>query len=159
ELRHRQSDVVAVVQEGLQSMRVVQAYGRQELAELTLRQAGTAAVDAALRTRRIKSLLSPLIAVIVSSCTAYVLYRGVSLVLVGAMTIGALTVFLSYLTKFFKPVLDLATMTNSTAQAAVAVERVQAILLADQVIRETSAPTEAGAFKGEVVFERVAFSY
>src|SRR5262249_20021716 len=85
ELRRRQSDVVATVQEGLQSMRVVQAFGRQDLAELHLRQAGKSAVDAAMRARRIKSLLSPAVAVIVACVTAYVLYRGVSLVLVGAM--------------------------------------------------------------------------
>ncbi|HEY6115306.1 MAG TPA: ABC transporter ATP-binding protein [Candidatus Dormibacteraeota bacterium] len=159
ELRHRQSDVVAVVEEGLQSMRVVQAYGRQDLAELHLKQAGDIAVSAALRARRAKSLLSPVVTVIVSACTGYVLYRGVSLVLLGAMTIGALTVFLSYLNKFFKPVLDLATMTNSTAQAAVAVERVQAILAADQMIREAPNATEPAPFKGEIIFERVAFSY
>ena len=159
EVRQRQSDVVAVVQEGLQSMRVVQAYGRQDLAELRLKEAGKAAVDAALRARRVKSLLSPVITVIVSLCTAYVLYRGASLVLAGAMTIGALTVFLSYLNKFFKPVLDLASITNSIAQAAVAVERVQSILFADQMIREAPHATEPAPFKGEIIFERVAFSY
>ena len=159
EVRQRQGDVVAVVQEGLQSMRVVQAYGRQDLAELHLKQAGKAAVDAALRARRVKSLLSPVVTVIVSLCTAYVLYRGASLVLAGAMTIGALTVFLSYLNKFFKPVLDLATMTNSIAQAAVAVERVQSILFADQMIPEAPNATEPAPFKGEIIFEKVAFSY
>src|SRR4029077_9020185 len=159
EVRHRQSDVVAVVQEGLQSMRVVQAYGRQDLAESHLKEAGKAAVDAALRARRVKSLLSPVITVIVSLCTAYVLYRGASLVLAGAMTIGALTVFLSYLNKFFKPVLDLATITNSMAQAAVAVERVQSILFADQMILEAPNATEPAPFRGEITFERVAFSY
>ena len=159
EVRRRQSDVVAVVQEGLQSMRVVQAYGRQDLAELQLQQAGKAAVDAALRARRVKSLVSPVVTVSVSLCTAYVLYRGASLVLAGAMTIGALTVFLSYLNKFFKPVLDLATMTNSIAQAAVAVERVQSIILADQMIPEAPNATEPAPFKGEIIFEKVAFAY
>jgi len=159
EVRRRQSDVLAVVQEGLQSMRVVQAYGRQDLAELQLQQAGKAAVDAALRARRVKSLVSPVVTVSVSLCTAYVLYRGASLVLAGAMTIGALTVFLSYLNKFFKPVLDLATMTNSIAQAAVAVERVQSIILADQMIPEAPNATEPAPFKGEIIFEKVAFSY
>jgi ABC-type multidrug transport system fused ATPase/permease subunit len=159
EVRRRQSDVVAVVQEGLQSMRVVQAYGRQDLAESHLQEAGKAAVDAALRARRVKSLVSPVVAVIVSLCTAYVLYRGASDVLARAMTIGELTVFLSYLSKFFKPVLDLATMTNSIAQAAVAVERVQSIIFADQVIREAPNATEPAPFKGEIIFEKVAFSY
>jgi len=159
EVRRRQGDVVAVVQEGLQSMRVVQAYGRQDLAELHLQQVGKAVIDAALRARRVKSLVAPVVTVIVSVCTAYVLYRGASLVLAGAMTIGVLTVFLSYLSKFFKPVLDLATMTNSIAQVAVAVERVQSIIFADQLIPEAPNATEPAPFKGAIVFDRVAFAY
>jgi len=39
--------------------------------------------------------------------------------------------FLSYLVSFFKPVKDLASMNNSIAQTAVAVERIRTILDAD----------------------------
>jgi subfamily B ATP-binding cassette protein MsbA len=159
EVRHRQSDIVAVVQEGLESMRVVKAYGRQELEEEHLKTASQAAVDAALKARRIKSVLSPFVTVVVSLCTAFVLYRGASLILTGAMTVGALTVFLSYLNKFFKPVQDLAKMTNSIAQAAVGVERVQTILGADDMIPEKPDAKPVGPVKGEITFEKVAFSY
>jgi subfamily B ATP-binding cassette protein MsbA len=159
EVRRRQSDIVAVVQEGLESMRVVKAYGREQLEEEHLKDASEAAVDAALKARRIKSLLSPVVTVVVSLCTGFVLYRGASLILSGAMTIGALTVFLSYLSKFFKPVQDLAKMTNSIAQAAVAVERVQTILAADEVLPEKPDGHEPKTVKGEITFDRVAFSY
>src|SRR5262249_53893898 len=128
ELRRRQSDMVTVLQEGLEAVRVVTAYGRQELEEKHVEDASQAAVEAALKSRRIKSLLSPVVDSVVAACTAFVLYRGASLILSGAMTVGALTVFLAYLTKFFKPVQDLAKMTNSIAQASVGVERVQTIL-------------------------------
>ncbi len=159
EVRHRQSDIVAVVQEGLESMRVVKAYGREQLEEEHLKDASQAAVDAALKARRIKSLLSPVVTVVVSLCTGFVLYRGASLILRDAMTIGALTVFLSYLNKFFKPVQDLAKMTNSIAQAAVAVERVQTILAADEMIPEKPDAREPAGVKGEITFEKVAFAY
>jgi len=159
EVRHRQSDIVAVVQEGLESMRVVKAYGRETLEEQHLQQASQAAVDAALKARRIKSALSPVVAVVVSLCTGFVLYRGSYLILHDAMTIGALTVFLSYLSKFFKPVQDLAKMTNSIAQATVAVERVQTILAADEMIPEKPDAREPRGVQGEITFDKVAFSY
>jgi subfamily B ATP-binding cassette protein MsbA len=159
EVRHRQSDIVAVVQEGLESMRVVKAYGRQELEEEHLKAASRAAVEAALKARRVKSLLSPIVAIVVAFCTAFVLYRGTVLILAGAMTIGGLTVFLSYLSKFFKPVQDLAKMTNSIAQAAVGVERVQTILDADALIPERPDAKEPGPVKGAITFDKVAFSY
>src|SRR5262249_7221011 len=120
EVRHRQSDIVAVVQEGLESMRVVKAYGREQLHEQHLEDGSRALQDAGWKARRVKSLLSPVVTVVVPLCTCFVPYRGALLILTDRMTIGALTVFLSYLSKFFKPVQDLAKMTNSIAQAAVA---------------------------------------
>jgi len=159
EVRHRQADIVAVVQQGLESVRVVKAFGRQDLEQEELNEASRATVDAALRARRVKSMLSPVVTVTVALCTAFVLWRGASLVLIGTMTAGALTVFLSYLTKFFKPVQDLAKMTNSIAQAAVGVERIQAILETDSSICESPTAREPGAIRGDISFDHVAFGY
>ena len=140
-------------------MRVVKAFGRQDLEEARLGEVSQATVAAALKARRVKSLLSPMVTVVVAACTAFVLWRGASLIIAGAMTIGALTVFLAYLSKFFKPVQDLAKMTNSIAQAAVAVERIQGILDTDNVIAERAQARELAAARGEIVFEHVAFGY
>jgi len=159
EVRRHQSDIVAVVQQGLESVRVVKAFGRQDLEQQELGEVSHATVDAALKARRVKSLLSPVVTVTVSLCTAFVLWRGASLILIGAMTAGALTVFLSYLSKFFKPVQDLAKMTNSIAQAAVGVERIQAILETDTVIPEHPDARDLEAIRGEIVFDHVAFAY
>jgi ABC-type multidrug transport system fused ATPase/permease subunit len=159
EVRKRQANIVTVVQEGLESMKVVKAFGRQDLEEKHLADASRASVDAALKARKIKSLLSPVVTVVVSLCTGFVLYRGASLVLSGTMTIGELTVFLSYLNKFFKPVQDLAKMTNTIAQAAVGVDRVKTILDADVVLPEREDAHEEGPGAGEIVFENVAFAY
>ncbi len=159
EVRKEQSKVVAVVEQGLESMRVTKAFGRQDLAEEGLAAVSQATVSAALRARRIKSLLSPIVSITVAFCTAVVLWRGSSLILAGAMTAGALTVFLAYLRKFFKPVQDLATMTNTIAQAAVGVERIRAILDADVIIPERSDAREPKLLAGEIEFEHVAFAY
>jgi subfamily B ATP-binding cassette protein MsbA len=159
EVRKRQSAIVAEVQQGLESMRVVKAFGRETLEEDHLTVTSRAAVDAALAARRVKSLLSPVVTVIVSLCTAFVLWRGASLILTGVMTIGALTVFLAYLSKFFKPVQDLAKMTNTIAAAAVGVERVRAILDADDMITERPGARAEGPRAGGIVFEHVAFAY
>ncbi len=159
EVRRHQSDIVAVVQQGLESVRVVKAFGRQDLEQQELGEVSHATVDAALKARKVKSLLSPVVTVTVALCTAFVLWRGASLILIGTMTAGALTVFLSYLSKFFKPVQDLAKMTNSIAQAAVGVERIQAILETDTIIPEHPDAREPDAIHGEIIFDHVAFAY
>jgi ABC-type multidrug transport system fused ATPase/permease subunit len=159
EVRKQQSNMVAVVQQGLESMRVVKAFGRQDLEQEELGKVSRATLDAALKARRVKALLSPMVAIIVSLCTALVLWRGSSLILAGSMTAGALIVFLSYLTQFFKPVKDLATITNQIAQTAVGVERVRGILDADIIIPEFPDARDPDPFRGEIEFDQVAFAY
>jgi subfamily B ATP-binding cassette protein MsbA len=75
------------------------------------------------------------------------------------MTVGALTVFLAYLSKFFKPVQDLAKMTNSIAQAAVGLERIRRILDTDVMIPERADAKPMASCRGEITFENVAFGY
>jgi subfamily B ATP-binding cassette protein MsbA len=159
EVRKEQSEIVAVVQQGLESIEVIQAFGRQDLQQKELGEVSHATVDAALRARRIKSLLSPVVTVTVAACTAVVLWRGAWLIVHDMMTVGALTVFLAYLSRFFKPVKDLATMTNQIAQAAVGVERVRAILDTDAIIPEKPDAIDPGPLTGAIEFQNVAFGY
>jgi subfamily B ATP-binding cassette protein MsbA len=159
EVRKEQADIVAVVQQGLESMQVVKAFGRQDMEQQALADVSHATVVAALKARRVKSMLSPIVTITVAFCTAIVLWRGAALILAGAMTVGALTVYLSYLSKFFKPVKDLATTTNAIAQAAVGVERVQAILETDAILPERPDAFEPRFLKGDIAFEHVAFGY
>ena len=159
EVRKRQSEILGVVEQGLQATRSVQAFGRQDLEDARLREVSTATVRASLRARRIKSMLSPTVSVTVAGCVAFVLWRSAGLILSNAMTIGALTVFLAYLNKFFKPVQDLASMTNRIAQTTVGLERVQTILNADTIIPEKPDARDPGKITGEIIFENVNFAY
>jgi subfamily B ATP-binding cassette protein MsbA len=158
-VRVRQSEVVAVVQEGLGSVRAVKAFGRQDLELAHLEAASHATVEAALKARQVKSLLSPMVSIVVAICTAIVLWRGTALIVAGTMTAGALTVYLAYLAKFFKPVKDLASMTSAIAQTTVALERIQKILSADEIIREHPEAVDVGRVKGAIAFENIAFGY
>src|SRR6201991_4212779 len=159
EVRKEQSAIVSVVQQGLESMAVVQAFGQEKAEQDMLAVVSQATVAAALKARGVKALLSPVVTVVVAICTAIVLWRGAALILAGAMTIGSLTVYLAYLSRFFKPVKDLATTTNAIAQVTVGVERVRAILDTDTVIPEKPEPVEPQAFRGEIELRSVAFGY
>lgn len=159
EVRKDESDMVAVLQQGLESIRVVNAFGTQELEENRLKKVSMETVHAALRTRRLKALVSPVVSVTVTLCIALVLWKGSSLVLSGFMTVGVLTVFLSYLSKFFSPVKDLAKMSTAVAQATVALERIQQILETDDIIVQKPNAINPQALKGEIIFEDVSFGY
>jgi ABC-type multidrug transport system fused ATPase/permease subunit len=159
QVRLHQADIVSVVQEGLESVRVVKAFGRESLEDARLGEVSHATVEAALNARRVKSLLSPIVSVVVALCTAVVLWRGASLILRDVMTVGVLTVFLAYLNKFFKPVQNLAKNTNAIAQATVSLERIKRILDTDEVIKNRIDARTLVTAKGSIAFQHVAFGY
>jgi ABC-type multidrug transport system fused ATPase/permease subunit len=93
EVRRRESDIVSVIQTGLESIRTAQAFDAHDIEIARLDRVSRATVDAALNARRVKSLLSPSIDLVVAGCTAIVLWRGAALTVSGGMTAGALVVF------------------------------------------------------------------
>jgi ABC-type multidrug transport system fused ATPase/permease subunit len=159
EVRRRESSILAVLQQGLQSIRVVQAFGREDLEHDRLEAASDASVTAALSARRVKSFVSPVVTLVVAFCTSIVLWRGSELIITGAMTAGTLTVFLAYLGKFFKPVQDLAKMTTAIAQTGVGMERVRTLLEIDVIIPEKPHPVVIEKIEGAIAFDDVWFAY
>src|ERR1700722_16583858 len=79
EVRKEQSEIVAVVQQGLESMQAVKAFGQEATEEAQLQLVSQATVSAALKARSVKALLSPVVTITVSLCTAIVLWRGAAL--------------------------------------------------------------------------------
>ena len=158
-VRARQSEVLSIVQRGLGLIKATKAFGRQDIEIAHLETASHATVAAALRARQVKSLMSPVVSIVVAICTGIVLWKGTSLIIAGTMTAGALTVYLAYLKKFFKPVKDLASMTSTVAQTGVALERIQAILSADEVIKERADAVDPRHVRGAITFDRVTFGY
>jgi ABC-type multidrug transport system fused ATPase/permease subunit len=159
EVRKEQSEIVAVVQQGLESIQAVKAFGQEETEQAQLQLVSEATVSAALKARSVKALLSPVVTITVALCTAVVLWRGAALILEKAMTVGELTVYLAYLAKFFKPVKDLATTTNAVAQAAVGAERVREILETDTIMPEKEDGLAPETVAGAIEFEHAAFGY
>jgi ABC-type multidrug transport system fused ATPase/permease subunit len=159
EVRGKQSDLLSTLQEGLQSIEVVQAFSREDYEDRQVRAVSMDTVTAWLKTRRLSAMLSPVVSLIIAACTGLVLWRGALLILGGTMTAGALTVFLAYLARFFQPVRALSQMTNTLAQVSVAFQRVTAVCDADVVIPERTAPVDPPPFKGEITFENVSFGY
>ncbi len=60
-VRNEQSEIVAVVQQALESMQVVEAFDGQKIEEQQLSSVSLSTVNAALSARRVKSLLSPVV--------------------------------------------------------------------------------------------------
>jgi subfamily B ATP-binding cassette protein MsbA len=159
DVRRRQSEIVSIVQEGLGSIRVVKAFAQGKFESRRLDQKSVESVEAALHARRVRSVLGPVVTGLVAFGTAAVLWFGARLVVAGAMTAGSLVVFMTYLGKLFQPIQDLAKASTNVAQAAVGLERIQAVLDADERMPRAPNAHPIGPVKGRVEFRNVNFAY
>ena len=159
EVRRRQSEIVTVVQEGLGAIRVVKAFAQGAFERQRLEAVSRESVEAALYARRVRSLLGPVVTTLVAIGTAAVLWFGAREVLAGAMTAGALVVFTSYLGRLFRPIQALARASTNVARAAVGLERVRAVLDADERLPRHRQARRLENIVGRVEFQNVTFGY
>jgi ABC-type multidrug transport system fused ATPase/permease subunit len=159
DVRLRQSEIVTIVQEGLGAIRLVKAFAQGAFERQRLDAKSVESVEAALYARRVRSLLGPVVTALVALGTAAVLWFGARLVLDGAMTAGALVVFMAYLGKLFRPIQDLARASTSIAQAAVGLERIQAVLDADERLPRAPNARKLTHVDGRVEMRGVTFGY
>lgn len=159
DVRKRQSELVSIVHEGLGAIRVVKAFARGAFERQRLEAKSRESVQAALYARRVRSLLGPVVTTFVAIGTAAVLWFGAREVLAGAMTAGALVVFLSYLGRLFRPIQALARASTNIAQATVGLERVRAVLDADDRLPRALNARRLETIEGRVEFRNVTFGY
>ena len=157
--RNKESEVLSTIQEVFSSMRVVKAFTREDFEERRFERGSREQVATALEARAIKAQLSPLVDVIVAAGTALVLWYGARLVLSGALTSGALVVFILYLRKLYSPLKDLAKMTNTFSRAAVGLEAIQEVMREPEQVSGRPDAVEARSLKGRIEFDHVDFGY
>jgi ATP-binding cassette, subfamily B, bacterial len=158
-VKKQESELASVVQESIASVRVVKAFGREDLEEERLDHESRENVAVSLRARAVKARLAPLVDIVVAVGTALVLLVGARLVLQGELTAGALLVFILYLGKMYKPMKDLSKQTDTLSKAAIGFERVAEILSVESQVRDLPGAKAAPALAGRIDFVDVEFGY
>jgi ATP-binding cassette subfamily B multidrug efflux pump len=145
--------------ENISGMRVIQAFRRE--AENFGRFDGLNRTVYRETTHSIwlNAVLAPSVEIISGLATVIVLLVGGNLVLSQSLTIGALTAFIGYVTRFFQPIRTLSDRYNTIQSASVAAERVFELL--DEPIDITDVPDAQvlPPIRGEVAFNHVVFGY
>jgi ATP-binding cassette subfamily B protein/subfamily B ATP-binding cassette protein MsbA len=158
--RAQQADsrVTALVQQAIAALPLTQSYTREEF------EAGRFQAEAdQAQTRRLSQHGSELgygfiVAVIFGLGTALTTYLGARQVLVGALTVGQLFVFLSYLVLLYEPLSQLSYVGATVAGALAGARRVFEILDTPDVIEAPRPPVKVQSLGG-IVFRGVSFAY
>jgi ATP-binding cassette subfamily B protein len=131
EQRKAEGALAGIVGESIASVRVVQAYRLEQPLAERFGTSNAASLHSGVRAQRLAAGLERRTDLLIGVGTALVLLIGTARVIDGALTLGELVVFVSYLKSVFKPMRNLAKFTGRIGRAAASGERVAEILDAE----------------------------
>ena len=148
----------ALVEEQIQGQRVVQAFGHEEESLAAFDDVNDRLRDASVKAVFFSSLTNPVTRFVNSVVYAAVGLTGALLALGGGISVGQLSVFLSYANQYAKPFNEISGVVTELQNALACIQRVFDLLDAPDQI-----PDAAGAAvlepDGRVRLENVSFSY
>lgn len=159
QVRRAESALWALAQRTMGAIRVVQAFTTEEEEHRRFVGSSRASLDSSLRLYTVQSVYTAVVNVVIAAGTALVLWLGADLVLDGAMTVGAVLVFTSYLASLYAPVNSVYQTWGLVQEARAGVERVFEILDTEPDLPDGRRELGPGALRGAVTFEAVDFAY
>jgi len=157
--RKGEGHLANTAQESLAAIQVVQAYGLEELIADRFGSANQTSLRSGVASRRLAARLERTTDVIIGLATAIVMVSGALRALDGAMSLGDLVLFTSYLRTTMKPLRDMAKYTGRIAQATASGERVADLMAVQPDIVNPPSPLRIGRARGMVRFENVHAAY
>ena len=147
------------ISESLANFQVIVAFNRNDYFREKLEAANQRNYRAAAKAGIAAGLFMPLYTLAGAAAQILVMGLGVWLIGRGELTIGLLIGYLLYVTSFYNPLRQLATVWSSLQQAMAALDRVQEVLNLESDL-EQIAPSKADPAKSALLaFDHVAFSY
>lgn len=158
-IHERESAVLSVVQEGLSSVRMVHAFGREDFEVHQLRQQAEQSLAANLRLNVTNVASTLVVGTLMAVGTAAMYYIGANQVLETSLTIGDLIVFAAYLGMLYGPLESLTYTAWAMQGASAGAQRCFEVLDKEDEIRERPDAKILTPGAGTIVFEGVGFGY
>jgi ATP-binding cassette subfamily B protein len=157
--RAREGEIASLTAESFAAIREVKAFGSEPYEHRRLRSKSEERLSAGYDLARIQGRFSRVVDVIGSVGTAAVLVVGVFRVSSGALGPGELVVMVSYASRVYRPLRDIARQVGRIARSMARAERITEILAADDVLEERPGAYDGPPARGELELESVSFSY
>jgi len=158
-IQEHESAVLTQAQEGLSSIRMVHAFGREEFEVLQFHQRAQQSLQANLRLTLTNVNSALVISTLMVIGTAAMYYVGALHVLSGTLTLGTLLVFTAYLLMLYQPIESLTYTTWAMEGATAGAKRCFEVLDRPDDVVDSPNAIEIESAKGAIGFNRVSFAY
>lgn len=157
-VRDRIGLTLSALQEGISGVRVIQAYGREDVEVQRFARRNQGLYEAHMRSVRIQAWYLPVIEGSSLLCTALVVGIGGRLVADGSLTVGTVAFFVLTLSNLFEPVQQLSQLFNTVQSSGASLNKLFALLDTEPDLAEAPS-TVALPGRGDLVVDDVTFSY
>jgi len=148
-----------VLREQITGIRVVRAFVREPHETTRFAAANADLTDSATRAGRLMALVFPVVMLILNVSSVAVLWFGASRVESGAMEVGELTAFLSYLIQILFSVMMATFVMIMVPRASVCADRISEVLNTDSSVRPPATPIKAFTGQGHLTLENASFKF
>jgi len=160
-VRRTIADVNANLQESISGIKVTQSFTREDQNADRFNAVNESNFQANMKAAVLHSAFFPTVELIGALGTALVLgFGGIFIVRnIGGMTVGTVSAFLVYVTRFFHPIRDLSNVLNTIQSAGVSLERIFEYMDEVPDVQELEDAASLKPIVGEVEYKNVDFSY
>ena len=159
EVYRLQSSAISVVQEVLDAIRVVRAFGQETREQQRFVGHAKASFGARLRVAFAEGQFGLIVGFSIALGTAAVLYIGVHHVQSGQLTLGELLLVMTYLAQIYGPLETLSRMVTSLQRSLVSAERTFALLDQEPDVPDWPHARALTRATGNIEFCHVSFGY
>lgn len=157
--RTKVSAMNTYLSENLSAMKLIQVFHREKEKQREFRQRSGDLFQSNFREIVVYGTFRPVIYFIGILALASVLGFGGKQVMNGALSIGTLYIFTSYVKSFFEPIQSLSDQFGTLQAAMAAGEKIFTLMDEEPQIRQPEHPKPLPAVKGRIEFQHVWFSY
>ncbi|MEV6898572.1 ABC transporter ATP-binding protein [Amycolatopsis sp. NPDC051372] len=157
--QQREGDVVQIVDEDVNGVRVVKAFGQEDRELGRLADTAGDLYGMQLRAVRLQSRYQPLLQAIPALGQVAILVLGGWLALHHGLSLGTFLAFSTYVGQLMAPARQLAGVLAISQQARAGVERIFQLIDLKPDIADAPDAVELPTAKGEITFENVHFGY
>ena len=158
-IQEQESAVLAQAQEGLSSIRMVHAFGREDFEVMQFHQRAQQSLQANLRLTLTNVNSALVISTLMVIGTAAMYYVGTLHVLAGTLSLGSLLVFSAYLLMLYQPLESLTYTAWAMEGATAGAKRCFEILDSQDDVRDSPNAVDISSAKGAIELRSVDFGY
>ena len=159
DVRTTESRVYSLVQWAMSSIKVVQAFTKEEEEHRRFMGASRESLQATLRLYSWQTLYSGTVNLVIAGGTALVVFAGARAVISGTLSIGQLIIFISYLAQLYAPINQITQSWGLIAGARVGARRIFEIIDTEPDLEDGTQSFPASGARGEITWSGVSFRY